>query len=486
MTPKLRGTGSESMDASKEADVIVVGYGGAGAVAAIIAHDTGARVLILEKSAEGGGNTRLAASSFTGVIPGAAAKDHLRALCAGTTEEDVIDAYIEWASKNVDFVRSLGGDPVPYFPGPTFPAVPGAETMLRYRPAEDSTWPNGGRRLWKLLQENVEKRGIEVIAGAPARRLIQGSGKEVVGVEADASARSMAIAARRAVILACGGFEFDERMKREYLPIRQVYAFGHPKNTGDGIRMAQEAGAALWHMNAIACPLGFKFPEYESAFGSHIKGSGYIIVDQNGERFMNESAGMYTRWYSVSRFVPERLQWPRIPCYFVFDEKTCCLGPVSSPYAHNRDLYQWSADNSVEVERGWILRANTLGELARKMGLPDAKGIETSVARYNQFCAEGVDRDFARSRDTLTPLATPPFHAIKAFPCLLNTQGGPKRNAKAQVLDPWDRPIPRLYAAGELGSIWGFMYQSGGNLGECLAFGRIAGMNAAREKPRDR
>lgn len=481
--PKPPSMGNEAMVTRKEADVIIVGFGGAGAVAAITAHDMGARVVILEKSSQGGGNTRLAASSFTGVIPGGVAKEHVKTLCSGTTEDDTIDAYIEWACKNVDFVRQLGGDPVPYFPGPTFPEVAGAETMLRFRPANDAPLGEGGRRLWKILQNNVEKRGIEVMTGTPVRRLIQGREKEVVGVEADAGGRILKVLARRAVILACGGFEFDETMKREYLRMPQVYALGHPDNTGDGIRMAQEVGAALWHMNAIACPLGYKFPEYESGFDTHIPGPGYIIVDQCGERFMDEYGGLYTKWLSVSHFIPERLEWPRVPCFFVFDEKTRCLGPVSHVFGRNRDLYQWSADNSMEIERGWILRGNTIVELAEKMHLPAKNKLETTVSRYNQFCAEGMDRDFARSSDTLTPLVTPPFYAIEAFPCLLNTQGGPKRNARAQVLDPWDRPIPRLYAAGELGSIWGFMYQSGGNLGECLAFGRIAGLNAAQEKP---
>ncbi len=469
----------------READVIVVGYGGAGAVAAITAHDLGAEVVILEKSEQGGGNTRLAASSFTGVIPGQAAKKHLQALCSGTVEPEVIDAYIDWTSKNVDFVRQLGGEPVAYYPGPTFPEIAGAESMLRFRPAAEAPHGDGGRRLWLLLDHNVSRRGIEVMTNTPVRRLIQGSGKEIVGVEAESGDSILNFIARRAVILCCGGFEFDEAMKRDYLMVRELYAFGHPGNTGDGIRMTQDVGASLWHLNAIACPLGYKFPEYEAAFDSHMPGTGYITVDQIGERFMNEEGGLYTKWLSVSHFVPDRLSWPRVPCFHIFDEKTRRLGPVSRVYGRNRELYRWSADNSAEIERGWIFRGNTFRELASKMDFPAENQLELTVARYNDFCARGEDADFFRKRDTLTPLATPPYYAIKVFPCLLNTQGGPKRNAKAQVLDPWNRPIPRLYAAGELGSIWGFMYQSGGNLGECLAFGRIAGTHAAGEKLRD-
>lgn len=471
------------MTPAKEADVIIVGYGGAGAVAAMTAHDLGAHVIILEKSEQGGGNTRLAIASFTGVIPGEAAKEHLEALCSGTVDPDIIDAYIEWASKNVDFVRQLGGDPVPYYPGPTFPEVRGAETMLRFRPVGEAPSGEAGRRLWLLLEEAVSKRGIEVMTNTPARRLIQGSGREIVGVEADCGGSRLRFMARRAVILTCGGFEFDEAMKRDCLPVREIYAFGHPGNTGDGIRMAQDVGASLWHLNAIACPLGHKFPEYEAAFDSHMPGTGYITVDQSGERFMNEEGGLYTKWLSVSHFIPERLSWPRVPCFHVFDEKTRLLGPVSRVNGRNRDFYRWSADNSAEIDRGWIVRGNTLEELAGKMNLTANDKLKMTVGRYNEFCAGGQDADFFRRPDTLTPLTTPPFYAIKVFPCLLNTQGGPKRNSKAQVLDPWNRPIPRLYAAGELGSIWGFMYQSGGNLGECMAFGRIAGIQAASEVP---
>lgn len=335
-----------------------------------------------------------------------------------------------------------------------------------------------------LLSQNVEKRNIKIMTNTRVHRLIQGSGKEVIGVEARQNGSEFQVGAKRAVILTCGGFEFDEKMKREYIRIPEVYAFGHTDNTGDGIRMTQEIGAALWHMNAVACPLGYKFAEYPTAFDSNFSGPGYIAVDQYGERFMNEYGGHYTRWIDVSHFLPERLEWARIPCFFVFDEKTRLSGPISRVNGRNSDCYQWSTDNSAEIKREWIVQGYTLFELARKMNLRDDTRVVSTVARYNRFCNAGKDDDFGRPADSLATIETPPYYAIQAFPCLLNTQGGPKRNAKAQVLDPWDRPIPRLYAAGELGSIWGFMYQSGGNLGECLAFGRIAGLHAAREHAR--
>jgi succinate dehydrogenase/fumarate reductase flavoprotein subunit len=88
-----------------------------------------------------------------------------------------------------------------------------------------------------------------------------------------------------------------------------------------------------------------------------------------------------------------------------------------------------------------------------------------------------------RAPDSLVPLGRPPYYALELWPCLFNTQGGPKRNAGAQVLDVWGRPIKRLYSAGELGSLWHRNYPGAGNVSEALAFGRIAGKNAAAEQP---
>jgi len=113
----------------------------------------------------------------------------------------------------------------------------------------------------------------------------------------------------------------------------------------------------------------------------------------------------------------------------------------------------------------------------------DPETLEETIGRYNAFCKNGKDSDFNRPPETLVPLDTPPYYAVKMWPGGPNTQGGPRRNKKAQVLDTQGKPIPRLYAAGELGSIFGRLYQGGGNLAECIAFGRIAGENAALETP---
>jgi len=110
--------------------------------------------------------------------------------------------------------------------------------------------------------------------------------------------------------------------------------------------------------------------------------------------------------------------------------------------------------------------------------------LEDSVRRWNESCAAGSDSEFGR-RKMLVPFTKPPFYAIELSPSMLNTQGGPRRNERGQVVRPDDTPIPRLYSAGELGSIYSHLYQGTGNIGECLAFGRISARNAVAEAPWD-
>ncbi|MBI4528743.1 MAG: FAD-binding protein [Deltaproteobacteria bacterium] len=464
----------------EETDVVVVGYGGAGAAAAISSHDAGAKVVILEKD-EGGGNTQLATRTFLCPINTAAAREHIRALSFGTVEEETLDAFIEWCSRNVEFIRELGGEVEICPPGPTFPKLQGAEAMVRYR-VKGTRGEPGGEALWRLLSQNVERRGIKLRRQTAAKKLVRAE-DSVVGVAAEMAGKRHTIGARRAVVLSTGGFEYNEWLKRQFLSGYPIYAFGHTGNRGDGIKLAQELGAELWHMKSLAAPMGFKFPEWEAAFIMRMPASGFIIVDQAGKRFCNETGlEHYSMWMEVSRFDSERLRYSRIPSYLIFDEKTRLSGPVTT-IGHGRNrAYQWSSDNSTELEKGWIQSGRDAAELAGKLSIESAREFENTLATYRETCRKGRDEDFGRSKETLVELEAP-LYGVPLWPCLLNTQGGPKRNSRGEIMDVWGNPIKRLYGAGELGSIWGFLYQSGGNLGECLASGRMAGFHAASEHP---
>jgi len=174
--------------------------------------------------------------------------------------------------------------------------------------------------------------------------------------------------------------------------------------------------------------------------------------------------------------------------FMIFDHSLFSAGPLydnhpSYGWTQIIERYEWSEDNSVELAKGWIKRADSISALASLVGLSPG-ALEESVKRWNGFCHVDRDDDFGR-RMMLAPIVSAPFYAVELSPSMLNTQGGPRRNERGQIVRPDGSPIPRLYSAGELGSIYSYLYQGTGNIGECLAFGRISGRNAAAERPWD-
>jgi succinate dehydrogenase/fumarate reductase flavoprotein subunit len=172
--------------------------------------------------------------------------------------------------------------------------------------------------------------------------------------------------------------------------------------------------------------------------------------------------------------------------YMIVDRTLFSAGPLydkhpSHGWTQIVERYDWSQDNSAELAKGWIKTAASLASLAEQVGLHPGT-LEATVKRWNHDCETKQDPQFGRVL-MLAPIATPPFYAVELSPSMLNTQGGPRRNEKAQIVRPDGTPIPRLYSAGELGSIYGYLYQGTGNIGECLAFGRVSGRNAAGEAP---
>ena len=474
-------------------DVIVVGYGGAGAVAAITAHDCGATVLILEKQPPDTPteirhtpSTRMCGAMFICPTNPHQAAEYLKHCSRGTTAESICEVWAKYAVENADWLRKRGAQVFEFRgEGPEFPMFPGAESIrvfgVKYKGL------HGGEALFRLLSDQVNSRRIQVIYDTPARKLIADNNRQVVGVT---TGKETTFRARRAVILTCGGFEWDDEMKLDYLRADPFYFYCNPANTGDGVRMAQDVGAALWHMNAISGRVIPKIPGMIPAMMGGTPRNRFILVDKYGRRFVKERPLVdHSFWLEVCYFDTQRAEYPRIPCYSIFDEAARLQGPVASSPPKGalsdgkmRYFYRWSHDNLVEVEKGWIIKGGTVEELACKLGM-DRGILESTIAEYNDYCKSGVDREFARARETLVPIDRPPYYGMQMFPGGPNTQGGPRRNSKAQVLDVFGNPIRRLYAAGELGSIYGFLYPaSGGNVAELIAFGRIAGENAAAER----
>ncbi|MEK9672311.1 MAG: FAD-binding protein [Rhodospirillaceae bacterium] len=473
------------------ADVVVVGFGGAGIAAAVTSHDLGSDVLILEKAPEGreGGNTRIAAQGYLNTSDPDNAETYLTALCGPfTVPEKMIRVWAEEMSKNNDWLAAMGGDPQEHQHQPEgieFPELPGSTCVHKFHDGDKY----GYSLTWKRFDSFVRERDIRIEYECPGTGLVQDPATgEIRGVVAEKNGKPVRIKAQKGVILCTGGFENNQDMIRNYLPgLAYCYPSGTPYNTGDGITMAQEVGADLWHMNNYAGPsMAFKTPAIPSTMSmqalhfSKVFSGGMIVVGPDGKRFCDE------KFKTRHGKVPLNGQWKPLavptPMYMIFDETMMNAAPLYNKWPNRgwtaiMEQYDWSDDNRKELASGWIKQAATVQDLAKAVGLKPHTLAET-VQRWNAMMAQGGDVDFGRKL-MLDEFDKGPYYAIELSPSMINTQGGPRRNEKAEILKPNGTPIPRLYSAGELGSIYSYLYQGTGNIGECIAFGRIAGRNAA-------
>jgi succinate dehydrogenase/fumarate reductase flavoprotein subunit len=475
----------------QEYDVVVVGFGGAGAVAALAASQEGASVAVLEKGDSGGGNTQDAGGSLRQIASPEAATEYLTRLSQGGTPPEMIESFVQHTNSAIDWLRELGllltsGDG-PWtdwkFPAVThdpFPNVPGSYGLGdRVRVVRESE-PHGGSALWEGLRSAVDNHDITVHLDTRAISLCRSATGRVTGVETLGPNGPMTIQANRGLVLACGGFSANSGMQRDFLGL-VLPAFGNPDgNTGDGLRLTQSVGADLWHMTAVAAVLGYRIDGVPSAFRHHMYSGSFIYVDQYGRRFVDEMGlDNHAMPWAFRYMDPYLPGYPRIPAYLVFDEAARVAGPiVKDGLGYHRRDWSWSSDNSVEIERGWITRGDSAESIAEGLNLPGTR-LEKTINDYNQSAMAGDDASFGRRPDSLIPL-TPPFYGIALWPCLLNTQGGPRRDATGAVLDRDRKRIPGLFSAGELGSMWTELYPGGGNLMECIVSGMAAGRSASR------
>lgn len=479
-------------------DVVVVGYGGAGAAAAIEAHDNGAKVCIVEKMPQAGGNTGVSGGGIMIPDNGDDAYEYLSStykFADSVMDEKLLRRFCDEIVKQRDFLKTLGDIQLTQYGVAGFKTLPKAETIKRWSIKGPG---QGGHKLFSLYQNAVENvRKIPVRLNCPAKQLVR-KGDAVVGVVCEENGKTISIRARKAVILTTGGYEYSEEMLRTYAQGTSILGTGNPGNTGDGIRLAQSAGAQLWHMTAYSCSLGVKLPGHKAAFYMVLRTPNAFYVDQDGKRFIDErSFDNHTCLYVVQQLDPVHHRYPRIPCYVIFDEAARKAGPITpgimgSGWAANREGYKWSADNSQEVASGVIKKADTIEGLAKEIGVP-AENLKATLEKWNKDMKDGKDTVFGRTvtRKTASGNTTVmaaalsdsgPYYALPLYPTVINTQGGPRKTVDGQIINALGEPIPRLFGAGELGSLWGSIYQGATNNAECLVFGRLAGRAAAKLK----
>lgn len=507
---------TDAMAFDETFDVVVVGYGFAGGAAAIEAADQGVSVLLIEKMPDPGGISICAGGGIRLAKDAGDAFAYLNETSGGRTDEDVLRTFADGVANLEGYLRDLA-------------SVNNAAVVVRDRPGNYpfqglNTWsffevteipgfdpreeyPHvrgrlGGPLVFKVVDDNVRKREIDVRMDCPAVRLIKGQDGSLCGLTVQQDGELRNIKARRGVILASGGFEADPRMQQQYWQMAPVTSAVSQGNTGDGIRMAQEFGADLWHMWHFHGSYGFRhtdprfptalrmkrLPDWTPGGDEPDVQMAWIVVDQTGKRYMNEYPpyGQDTGHRDMDIFDTASQSFRRIPSFVIVDEEGRKMYPLGQAVFNDRETpeYEWSADNIQEIENGILTKADSMAELAEAVGVQKAV-LQATLDQWNQACENGTDEDYERPSGTMVPINKPPYYVGNVWPVVSNTQGGPRHDSKQSIVNPYGEPIPRLYEAGELGSIWGYLYLVGGNLAECFISGRIAGREAAGLTPWD-
>ena len=551
---------TEDFKWDREADVVVLGSGGAAMTAAIAAYDFGAKdVVILEKGGMIGGTTAMSGGMLW--VPGnhyqheAGIEEsdddivaYLESLAPGALDPDTLGAYMEGGPEMIRYFadrtpvrfhvyldfpdyqpympgakphggRSLDSDAFPFerlgkwstrvnpskmaYPlrGSLMEAVNGSldEATLAEREAHD--YRGLGQGLAASLFRAVLDREIPVEFEKRARRLVKDGAKDggrVIGVVAeDADGRDFRVRARRGVVIATGGFEWNETLVKAFVRGPLTGPVSVPENEGDGLLMAIEAGAQLGNMqNAfwMQSVLEAK-PQHRAAKPNYLLGSderarrGAILVNRAGKRFVNEAANYNALGKALHAFDAGSHSYANLPYWLIIDQRY-------------RDKYPVLNSQPGSAVPSYMIQADTLEDLAANAGI-DPNGLAATVARFNDMVRKGHDDDFNRGDSTydnfymwgdpafdpphrtLGPIDQAPCYAVKTEAGALCTAGGPKTNGDAQVLDWSGKPIPGLYAAGNaMAAVLGEAYAgAGGTLGPGMTFGYLAGRHLGTHIP---
>ncbi len=441
----------------QQADIVVIGAGGAGMTAAIQAAQDGATdVIILEKMPMTGGNTTRSTGGLnaceTSYQEADGIEDSVELMVQDTmtgghdlNDKDLVTTLAENSAEAVDWVNEIGGDlsVVGMFGG--------ASVKRIHRPSDTSAV---GPMLVNALNKKVAELGIPVLLNTTATEIVVDEDGKVTAVKAtDANGKEL-IFNCTAVVLATGGFGANAEMVTEYKA--DLEGFGttnHSGATGDGIQMATAVGADLVDMEQIQTHPTVN-PDTQTMYTEGVRGNGAILVNKEGKRFVNE---LLTRDV-VSAAILEQTDGE---CYLVFDQAV-------------RDSL---AAIETYINQGIVTEADTPEALGEAIGIDGAALAET-LAAYAEYQAAGEDKDFGRESMEV-PLTQPKYYAALCAPAIHHTMGGVKINTEAQVLREDGSEIPGLYAAGEVtGGVHGGNRLGGNAVTDIVVFGRIAGESA--------
>ena len=494
-------------DQNLEADVVVIGAGGAGMISAITAADLGKSVVILESQAMVGGNSIRATGGMNAADTkwqnensfeeGAGVEKTLATAAEKYSDNDTITALAEKVKEQyaayqanpegyfdsvelMELDTMVGGkgknDPslVKVLAEQSAPAIDyleklgmtihnvgsfgGASVKRIHRPVDE----NGkviavGSYMIPILEENLNKRDkITLLTSVTAEEITKSEDGKISGVKAKGSSGNSVEVKAPVVIVATGGFAANMEMVEKYQPgLKGYMSTNAPGALGQGITMAEAIGADTVDMDQIQIhPTVTTNDAHLITEG--LRGDGAILINQEGLRFTDEVG---TR-DAVSK---AEIEQTNSQVYLVIDNKMVEKSAVIQGY----------------IKSGYTVSGEDAKSLAKAMGVPE-EAFEKTLSEWNESVAKKEDAAFGRT-SFAAPLDTAPFYAIKVTPGVHHTMGGLRINGVTEVLDKAGNAIPGLFAAGEVtGGVHGANRLGGNAVADFSVFGKIAGESAAK------
>ncbi len=480
---------ADTFGSTRQADLVIVGAGGAGLIAAAAALEAGlTNTVVLEKAPAPGGNTAQSAGMFAVDSPAQRRKGIEVPL------QEVFKEKMAYANWRVDprlvlecITRS--GEMVGWLEakGMRFDNV---IEFLREGQAPKvfhsfELGPSGfiGRRIIDTLAAECLDHGVRMLCDAAATRLLTKEGR-VAGV-AVRSGESETLIETENVILATGGFGADRGLLEKYFPGHgDVFTKGYSQMTGDGLRLAQEAGAAIDDHMVLLVTGPHHYP-WSHVLTLLVRRPELLLINKTGGRYCDET--IFLDYHTEAGNALSRQ--PDMVCYGLLDSalKRRIIDSreiVSGMEREAGGSGAWLDDLETELQAGvagkTVIQASTWEDLAAQLDADPHKLAET-VARYNALCDQGRDDDFFKERAFLHALRTPPFYAVLGRQGFDTTLGGISIDHLMRVIDRQGAPIQGLYAAGDCASGWEHNDYNLRHPGSAMTFALCAGFIAGKQ-----
>ena len=479
-------------DKTYNADVVVVGAGAGGTVAAVSAVEGGLKTIMIEKNAFPGGAGLFMEGSFGVQTPYTKAKgmkwtttDAFNAMASyhhWRINAPLMKAFVELSGDTIQWVEDHG--------------VKWKEVKTAWRDKAEQTWhiyPYAGS-LPKTMVELFKKEGGTLLLNTPGEKLITKDGKVTGVIAKDTKTGEKVTINAKNVILATGGYSFNAKMVKDLTGI-DMTPVGTSGRTGDGINMAFEVGAVGDNIGPMMMNGAFMPAEGEAICNGANKEvralfrQGLLYVDGTGNRFFNEE--LTIDWPTASNAIARSGEWT----YIVFDEKTKqeistkgkgYPNPCGNFIQRGQHATQLDALLKANEAKGNVFIGNTIEEVAKKAGM-DPATLKASCGAITKYARQGKDEQFGKDPYYLREVATGPFYVVRGKINALTSLNGVKVNAGLQVLDKNDHVIPGLYAIGhDAGGMYGDSYDLKVGEGTASAFainsGRMAVMTILKEE----